>query len=42
MRQQTLVDELIGLGAFRTVRDSSGRRPVDVAIKEGFHDDCAS
>ena len=33
-----LVCELVRLGAFLTVRDSSGRRPVDVAIKEGFRD----
>lgn len=32
--------ELIHLGAFRTLRNSSGERPVDIARKKGFND-CA-
>jgi hypothetical protein len=37
-----LIDELVGLGAFRTITDSAGRQPVDLAKKEGFGDLVAS
>jgi ADP-ribosylglycohydrolase len=33
-----LLDELIGLGAFRTITDSSGRRPLDIVTKEASDD----
>jgi hypothetical protein len=37
---EKIVLELIGLGAFRTLKSSSGERPVDIARRKGF-DDCA-
>lgn len=37
---EKIVRELIGLGAFRTLKSSSGERPVDIARRKGF-DDCA-
>jgi hypothetical protein len=37
---EKIVLGLIGLGAFRTLKSSSGERPVDIARKKGF-DDCA-
>jgi hypothetical protein len=37
---RAIVLELIHLGAFRTLRNSSGERPVDIARKKGF-DGCA-
>jgi ADP-ribosyl-[dinitrogen reductase] hydrolase len=33
-----LVHELVRLGAFRTVADSAGQTPIDVAMKNGAHD----
>jgi len=37
---QEIVRDLIDLGAFRTLKSSSGERPVDIARRKGF-DDCA-
>lgn len=37
---EKVVLELIGIGAFRTLKSSSGERPVDIARRKGF-DDCA-
>jgi len=35
---RAVVLELIQLGAFRTLRNSSGERPVDIARNKGFND----
>jgi hypothetical protein len=35
---RSVVHDLVKLGAFKTVKDSSGRRPVDIARKSGFDD----